>query len=77
MEERDFTVIDEDRVHEVSATVDGEVVRLSPAALREALGWELKPQGLCKEGRCVPLADAEDLQDERGKKILLVAYASW
>jgi hypothetical protein len=36
-----FTVIDQGRATEVDARVDGERVRLSPDALRRALGWEV------------------------------------
>jgi len=133
-----FTLIDDGRICETGATVSGDRVYLTPAALQAALGWELKPQGFCKDDRCVlvhdraavcndpgvdlagfaavlsrPLAidleervaclgtsaadrstqlaslDAPDftlpdlngtmqaLSDYRGKKVLLVAYASW
>jgi hypothetical protein len=132
-----FTVIDDGTPHEIDASViDGRVV-LSDSGLA-ALGWELHPEGLCREGLCVPLPadaaletdggidlaalarlldrplalDVEEriaylgvsagerqralrsllapdftlpdlaghshrLSDHRGKKILLVAYASW
>ena len=56
MPEPNFTLIDTGRAVPVVATVDDDRVRLSPAALRDALGWELQPQGLCKGDRCVPLA---------------------
>jgi hypothetical protein len=132
-----ITLIDDGTVHEVDATIDGERVLLSGAALA-TLGWELHPEGLCREGLCVPVPDdamlevdgrvdlavlaqvldrpvavdvearaaylgasagdrartlrslvAPDftlpdlagrphrLTDHRGKKVLLVAYASW
>jgi hypothetical protein len=133
-----FTLIDAGHVVPVAATLHGDRVWLSPAAVREALGWELKPQGLCKDDCCLPLAGDVDvvggdgvdlggfaallarplaldvdacvaylgtaavdramqlaslhapdfslpdlngqqhtLSDYRGKKVLLVAYASW
>lgn len=56
-----FTLIDDGHVLPVAATVDHQRVRLSPAAVRDALGWELKPQGLCKEERCVRLGGATDV----------------
>jgi len=133
-----LTLLDETRAVQVDATVGPDGVRLSPAELERALGWELKPQGLCQGDRCVPAPatrglvrdgqidlasfasllgrpialdteeraaclgvaagdrasrlaslDAPDftlpdlngrlhtLSDYRGKKVLLVAYASW
>jgi hypothetical protein len=133
-----FTIIDAGRPAEVQASVDGQAIHLPSAAIERALGWELKPEGLCREGICMPLrpggpaagedgldlgqlaealgrplavdleeraaylgAPARDrtaalaslqapdftlpdlegrlhsLSDHRGKKVLLVAYASW
>jgi hypothetical protein len=133
-----FTLIDETRPTTVPATITGERIRIETNAVRHALGWELKPQGLCKADRCIPtsalqgvvhpdgidlgaLADvlgrplaldvderiaclgaaADDrgaqlasleapdfnlpdlagrrhsLSEHRGKKVFLVAYASW
>lgn len=34
-----------------------ETLRLSPEELYDQTGWELKPEGACKEDRCVPLPD--------------------
>lgn len=62
MADTNFTLIDDGRVLPVAATVDNNGrVRLSPAALRDALGWDLKPQGLCKDDRCVPVGGLADL----------------
>ena len=69
-----FTLIDEAHASTVQATIDGEGVRLSPDALRAALGWELKPEGLCKGAICVPVRGQRDLVNETG--IDLVAFAS-
>jgi hypothetical protein len=132
-----FTLIDDGVVHHVQANVDGERVFLDADALA-AIGWELHPEGLCRDGLCVPVPDGTTLEvdgrvdlaalarvldrplavdvaeragylgvsagdrgralrslvapdftlpdlagrmhrlsDHRGKKILLVAYASW
>ena len=133
-----FTVLDETRPTPVSAAVAGDTVRLAPAVLEAALGWSVKPDGLCRGAVCVPTRNSPDLvtadgidhagvaallgrplaldvaagaaalgataserasrlasleapdftltdvdgrihslSDHRGKKILLVAYASW
>ena len=55
-----FTLLDETRATAVDATIGPDGVRLSPEAVRDALGWELKPQGLCRgeECRIVPSRDA-------------------
>ena len=50
-----ITLLDETRAVPVDATVAADGVRLSPAAVRDALGWELKPQGLCKDDTCIPV----------------------
>jgi AhpC/TSA family len=66
MTEPNFTFIDEGRIVPVPATVNGDHVRLSPATLRDALGWELKPQGLCKDERCMPIGGHADLVTDDG-----------
>jgi hypothetical protein len=55
-----MTVIDD-----AARTVDGDVVEgrvvVAPAALPVALGWELKPEGLCRDDVCVPVRDRDAL----------------
>ena len=60
------TVIDDDRVVEIAARVDGERVRLDPAALKDALGWAVHDGLLCTDAVCVPLADEGTLVSEAG-----------
>ena len=61
-----FTLIDEQKTHEVLADVDGEDVRLTPATLAVTLGWKLEPRGLCRGEVCVPTSGAAGLANERG-----------
>ena len=53
----DVTIVGDD-VRVVEATVAGERIRLDPATLPAAIGWELKPEGLCRGDVCVPIRDA-------------------
>ena len=50
------TVIYDDRVAAISdAEPRGNDLWIPLGAVREATGWELKPQGLCRGERCVPI----------------------
>ena len=137
MPEQPFLIIDDGRPVKVTAAVGDGSARLSASILRDALGWELRPEGLCRGDVCVPLRqgasrdplgldladiaemlcrplalDVEEgaaylgapveerclalasleapdftlrdlggrphtLRDQRGRKVMLVAYASW
>jgi hypothetical protein len=51
------TVIDE-RARTVDGDFAGGRVLVGANGVRDALGWELKPEGLCRADVCVPLPDA-------------------
>jgi hypothetical protein len=74
MPETPFTLIDGERAVDVAARVEDRHVRLAPAALHEALGWELRPEGLCRGDVCAPVRDRAALADERG--VDLEAFAA-
>jgi hypothetical protein len=56
----DVTVIS-DEVRSVEAEVSGDRLLVDPAQLPAALGWELKPEGLCRDDVCVPVRDPAGL----------------
>lgn len=49
-----LTLIDDGRALDVPATFGGDTVRLTPGDLEAALGWQLKPEGLCRAAQCLP-----------------------
>ena len=75
MADETFTLIDDGRVCETRATISGDYISLTPAALLAALGWEFKPQGLCKDDRCVPVRDRADLIGDAGVDLAGLAAA--
>jgi len=67
-----FTLIDDGIAHEIDVTIEQGAVRLSDAALA-ALGWELHPEGLCREGLCVPVPDGVALDGPGGVDLAALA----
>ena len=57
MSETAFTLIDESRSIQTTARVSDGRATLTPDAVRSALGWELKPSGLCRGEVCIPVRD--------------------
>jgi len=56
-----WTLIDETRETRAEVAEAPEAPLLSPAALRSAFAFELKPEGLCKGDLCVPVRDRSAL----------------
>jgi len=52
-----FLLIEDGSAHEVAAQVSGGRVRIAASSLRSALGYELKPEGLCRGETCFPVRD--------------------
>jgi peroxiredoxin len=70
----ELTIIDEN-VHTVTGTTDGARLLVDPASLHQALGWELKPEGLCRGDICVPVAAPDALTIDGRLDIAAVAAA--
>jgi hypothetical protein len=51
------TIIDLDRATDVPAEVTASSFLIEPAAVEQATGWELRPEGLCRGDVCVPVFD--------------------
>lgn len=45
-----------------SIRVESNRLSMSERALPEALGWSLKPEGLCKGAICIPVRDPQSLR---------------
>ncbi len=70
----DVVVITDDE-RTVPAVVGGGRVRLDPADLHAAIGWELRDQGLCRGDVCVPTPDPTALFADGGDRLDLAAVA--
>ena len=68
-----FTIIDDTSETLVDAATSEGSVRLAPSALRAALGWELKQQGLCKADRCLPVGSQPGLATDAGVDLAALA----
>ena len=66
-------------IEESARSVDGRVVDdrvvIDEADLPAALGWELKPEGLCRDDVCVPVRDRSSLVADGGLDVAAVAAA--
>ena len=68
-----FTILDNGAQSQVDAVVGQDTVWLSFNALKTALGWERKPEGLCQGDVCIPLEDEEDLLSDDGVDLAALA----
>ncbi len=54
------TIISDDARRVEATPADGGLL-IAPERLVDALGWELKPEGLCRDDMCVPVRDRSSL----------------
>ncbi len=70
-----FTLIDGTEAQSVQASVEDGHVTLSPKAVEDALGWQLKPEGLCRGSVCIPVRDRSQLERAGGIDLQALAAA--
>jgi hypothetical protein len=70
----DLTVLS-DEPRSVTAEVDGATATVADADLEAALGWELKPEGLCRGDVCVPVRDRTSIGGDGRLDLPAVAEA--
>ena len=68
-----FVLLDVGNPSEVQVTADQDGVWIDATSVEQALGWQLKPEGLCRGDTCVPLTDRSGLV--RGRAMHLSALA--
>jgi len=71
-----FRVLDDGRDLSVPVDVRDGRILIKPDDLKNELGWELKPEGLCKDEICVPVRDRAALLPDSGDSVDLEAFAS-
>ena len=58
---RPFILIDGEKRIELPVEIRDGAVRIAPDALNSGIGWELKPEGLCRGDGCVRISDRSSL----------------
>jgi hypothetical protein len=70
---RTITLVDERTPVTVPGVIRGDAIRVSPSVVERALGWQLKPEGLCRGDTCVPVHDRAALVDTDGIDLAALA----
>jgi hypothetical protein len=68
-----FTLLEGGDAVEVPARIEGEAVRVPAPTVASVLGWEIKPQGLCRGEICIPVRGAKDLSTDAGVDLAALA----
>ena len=59
-----LVLLDVGQPTEVDVTIGQSGVWIASAGVQAALGWELKPEGLCRDATCIPLAGRPGLVND-------------
>lgn len=70
-----FRILDDGREVSIDALVRHGKVLVTHDALKRGLGWEVKPEGLCKGPLCVPVRDPDALVPNASGEIDLAVFA--
>jgi hypothetical protein len=70
-----FTLVDGGKARDFEVEINGDSVQLAEADLQPVLGWELKPEGLCRADTCVPVRDPAKLRRAAGIDLSAVVGA--
>jgi hypothetical protein len=61
-----FQLLDGHDLAQLDARISGDRVTIDPVSLERALGWKLRPEGLCRGPICVPVRDPAALAGSDG-----------
>jgi hypothetical protein len=58
-----FVLLDQGEPHQIDVAEGEGGVSLASADVEAVLGWEIRPEGLCKDDICIPMVNRVDLID--------------
>lgn len=64
-----MTLLTEHGRFEVNGRKSGEDIWIGATSLTEATGWEMKPEGFCRDDVCVPIPPGRETQFRQGSEI--------
>ncbi len=73
MRDGELTLLDDGQPHRLPARFAADAVRIRAADIHAVLGWEVKPEGLCRGAVCVPHRSEPLLMTEDGVDLAAVA----
>ena len=67
------TLLDETRPHAVEARIEPDGIRIDPSVVRDVLGWQIEPEGLCRGAACIPIPPGRRLVRDGGVDLTTLA----